>query len=75
MNRSFCDNNDNRDYLVNVSMCPSYADCLEQQVWGKNGEPDKTQKKDHANDAGGYFIAYEYPVIKPVAFMPIRFSH
>jgi hypothetical protein len=75
MNRSFCDNNDNRDYLVNVSMCPSYADCLEQQVWGANGEPDKTQKKDHANDAGGYFIAYEYPVIKPVAFMPIRFSH
>ena len=74
MNRSFCDNNENRDYLVNVSMCPSYADCLEQQVWGKNGEPDKTQKKDHANDAGGYFIAYEYPVIKPVAHMPIRFS-
>ena len=74
MNRSFCDNDNNRDYLVNVSMCPSYADCLEQQVWGANGEPDKSQGKDHANDAGGYFIAFEYPVIKPVANMPIRFS-
>lgn len=74
MNRAFCDNDGNRDYKINVSMCPSYADCLEQQVWGPNGEPDKTQKKDHANDAGGYFIAFEYPVIKPVANMPIKFS-
>lgn len=74
MNRAFCDNNNNREYLVNVNKCPSYADCLEQQVWGNNGEPDKTQNKDHANDAGGYFIAMDYPVIKPVANMPISFS-
>lgn len=73
MNRAFCDNNDNRIYLVNADKCPSYADCLEQQVWNDNGEPDKSQGKDHANDAGGYFIAYDYPVIKPVA-ANIRFT-
>jgi len=74
MNRNFCDNNQNRMYLVNVLRCPNYADCLEQQVWGDNGEPDKKQGKDHMNDAGGYFIAYDYPVIKPVAQMPVRFA-
>jgi len=74
MNRAFCDNNGNRDYLINVSKCPSYADCLEQQVWNPNGEPDKTHGKDHANDAGGYFIAHDYPVIKPVINLPINFA-
>jgi hypothetical protein len=75
MNRAFCDNSNNREYLVNVDMCPSYADCLEQQVWNDNGEPDKTQNKDHANDAGGYFIAFEYPVIKPVAKLAVGFTY
>ena len=58
---------------MNAIKCPSYADCLEQQVWNDNGEPDKTHGKDHANDAGGYFIAYDYPVIKPAA-ANIRFT-
>lgn len=75
MNRVFCDNEENRSYLVNVNKCPSYADCLEQQVWGSNGEPDKTQNKDHANDAGGYFIAHDYPVIKPATKLKVRFSN
>ena len=74
MNRAFCDNNGNRDYLVNIDKCPSYADCLEQQIWNDNGEPDKTQGKDHANDAGGYFIAYDYPVIKPAINLPVKFA-
>jgi len=65
MNAAFCDNSNNRDCLVNADKCPNYAECLEQQVWGDNGEPDKKQNKDHMNDAGGYFIAYDYPVIKP----------
>lgn len=62
MNRAL----DSKDYLVNVDKCPTYADNLEQQVWNANGEPDKSQGKDHTNDAGGYFIAYEYPVVKPL---------
>ena len=60
-------------YLVNVDKCPTYADCLEQQVW-KNGEPDKTSDTDHPNDAGGYFIAYDYPIIKPVAKYSVSFA-
>ena len=75
MNRAFCDNRGNREYFVNVDKCPSYADCLEQQVWNDNGEPDKTQGKDHANDAGGYFIAFEYPVIKPATKLQVSFTH
>jgi hypothetical protein len=48
--------------------CPTYADGLEQQIWGANGEPDKTAGIDHANDAGGYFIHREYPIVKRTAF-------
>lgn len=75
MNRAFCDSNGKRNYLINVDKCPSYADCLEQQVWTSNGEPDKTQGKDHANDAGGYFIAYDYPIIKPVSNLNVSFAY
>lgn len=74
MNRALCDNSGNRDYLINIDKCPSYADCLEQQVWNSNGEPDKTQNKDHANDAAGYFIAHDYPIIKPLAHVEMRFA-
>lgn len=74
MNKAFCDSNGIRNYLINSDKCPAYADCLEQQVWSANGEPDKTQGKDHANDAGGYFIAHDYPIIKPSVVMPIKFS-
>lgn len=62
MNKAFSDG----VYKVNTGRCPEYARCLEQQVYNKNGEPDKTQGLDHLTDAGGYFIAYEYPLIKPV---------
>jgi hypothetical protein len=51
--------------FVNVQNCPSMARCLEQQTYGENGEPDKKAGLDHLNDAFGYFLAYDYPVIKP----------
>ena len=35
----------------------------EQQVYDKNGKPDKDGGADHANDAAGYFIK-KWPVIK-----------
>lgn len=63
-----------RDYLVNSDKCPNYVECLEQQAWNDNGEPDKKQGKDHMNDAGGYFIAYDYPIVKPVADLDFKFS-
>ena len=74
MNLKFCDNEGNRKYLVNVDRCPAYADCLEQQVWADNGEPDKTQNKDHSNDAGGYFISYDYPIIRPAINLKVGFA-
>jgi hypothetical protein len=65
MNAMFCNAQGERRYLVNPFTCPTYADGLEQQVWAANGEPDKSQGNDHANDAGGYFIHRDYPIIKP----------
>lgn len=53
-------------YRVNVDRCPGYVRCLEQQAYDDNGNPDKKQGLDHLPDAGGYFIATDYPIIKPV---------
>jgi len=67
MNGMFCNAEGARRYLVNSDLCPTYADALEQQAWASNGEPDKATGHDHANDAAGYFIHFEYPVIRPFA--------
>ena len=53
------------EYLINVDRCPEYARCLEQQTYDHNGNPDKTQGLDHLPDGGGYFIHYDYPLIRP----------
>jgi hypothetical protein len=57
---------------INVQACPTIADCLEQQAYDKNGEPDKTSGHDHQNDATSYFAFYEMPVNKPVFATGIR---
>ena len=51
--------------FVNPDTCPEAARCLEQQPYNKQGEPDKTTGLDHSNDAFGYPLAYEMPVVKP----------
>ena len=51
--------------FINSDKCPETVRCLEQQVYDKNGEPDKKSGDDHQNDATGYPIAYELPIIKP----------
>lgn len=66
MNAMFCNGAGQRRYLINTRRCQQYIECLEQQVWGENGEPDKKAGKDHANDAGGYYIIKQFPIIKPV---------
>lgn len=71
MNAAFCNSTGERSYLVNTLTCPHYTKKLEQQVW-KNGEPEKDGTED-VNDAGGYFIAYNYPIIRPVANIDVRF--
>lgn len=67
MNGMFCNAEGDRRYLVNADLCPTYADCLEQQAWAANGEPDKSTGHDHPVDAGGYFISHEFPLIKRIA--------
>ena len=58
---------------VNANRCPVVSESLEQQVY-KNGEPDKSNGRDHQNDATTYPIAYEMPVVKPVANVSFRFA-
>ena len=65
MNAMFCNANGERRYKVNVKRCPLYAESLEQQVWDEKGEPDKKSGNDHPNDAGGYFIVKQFPIVKP----------
>ncbi|KGQ19918.1 Phage terminase, large subunit, PBSX family [Lysobacter dokdonensis DS-58] len=73
MNGMFCNAQNERRYRVNVDLCPTYADCLEQQVWAENGEPDKASGNDHPNDAAGYFIHRDFPIIKRIARVePLR---
>lgn len=62
MNVAFLDNEGVRRYRVNVSRCKDYTAALEQQVYDKHGQPDKTQDNDHPNDAAGYFIYARFPV-------------
>lgn len=59
---------------INAKECPVTARGLEQQAYDKNGEPDKSSGVDHQNDATTYPIAYELPVRKPIANMPISFA-
>lgn len=67
MNGMFLNAEGQRRYLVNHDLCPTYSEALEQQAWATNGEPDKSTGHDHYVDAAGYFLAYEYPLIKSVA--------
>ena len=50
--------------FVNARECPRTASDLEKQAYDANGEPDKTAGFDHGNDALGYFVAYEIPVLQ-----------
>lgn len=65
MNTAFCNATGHRTYKVNVERCPNYTKGLEQQAYDDNGEPDKKSGYDHGNDAGGYYIAMDFPVIRP----------
>jgi hypothetical protein len=64
-----------RRLLVNTKACPELTLCLEQQVYDKNGAPDKSQGKDHLNDALGYLIHFLWPVVKPVATRETQIVH
>ena len=66
MNAMFCNSKGKRRYKVNSKMCPKYVRDLEQQAYGTDGQPDKTQGQDHRPDAAGYFIHRRFPVKRPL---------
>jgi hypothetical protein len=66
MNSLILNSQGERRYFVNPLRCPELAGALEQQVYDKFGMPDKASGIDHCIDAAGYYVAYRYPVIKPV---------
>ena len=75
MNMMFHNNHGQSRYLVNDDLCPTYAENLEQQAYNDNGDPDKTAGQDHTNDAGGYYIHKNYPIIKPVSSFSMGRAH
>ncbi len=53
-----------RRWKINTDACPMTTECLEQQAWGANGEPDKSTGHDHMNDANGYFLVKRWPIVR-----------
>jgi len=71
MNAMFHNAAGERRYFVNEIACPKYANSLQYQIYNeKTGEPDKSTGFDHPNDGGGYFIVYNYPIIREAATLP-----
>lgn len=58
-----------RRYFVNPEKCPTFIEALEQQAYNKFGEPDKQTGHDHINDAAGYFIVKDYPIVRNTMFV------
>lgn len=61
---SLCNANGLRRYYVNTTLCPETTEALEQQIYNKQGEPDKSHDNDHPNDALGYYINNQFPIIR-----------
>ena len=66
MNGLILNSQGERRYFVNPIRCPKLVAALEQQAYDKFGMPDKSSGVDHVIDAAGYYVAYRYPVVKPV---------
>lgn len=55
--------------LINTHLCPRYTEALEQQAYDERGEPQKSNNHPEPsdfNDAGGYPIAYKFPIVAPM---------
>lgn len=59
---------------INTKQCPETTNALEQQIYDKFGMPDKTSGLDHTTDALGYFLAYQYPIVKPVTKLIVNWN-
>lgn len=56
-----------RRLKVNTHACPVLTEALEQQPYAASGEPDKTTGHDHPNDALGYRIVADWPLVRRLA--------
>jgi hypothetical protein len=63
-----------RRYLINEDKCPHLVEAFEKQAYDANGEPDKASGHDHPIDAATYFIAYKWPIRKPVMNINLGFA-
>jgi hypothetical protein len=70
MNGMFCNAEGLRRYFVNADKCPTYSDCLEQQPWAANGEPDKTLGHDHACFSGETLVETKAGIFRFDAIPP-----
>lgn len=75
VNALVCNSLGVRTLLVNTLLCPTITECLEQQIYDQNGEPDKKEGKDHAPDALGYFLHFRWPIVKPTGTHMINMPH
>lgn len=69
---AICNGEGYRHWLINTHACPVLTECVEQQIFDKNGEPDKEGGKDHMTDAAGYFLYWHWPVVKPTVSRVIQ---
>ena len=63
---------------VNTEKCPELAFSLESQGYTKKGDPEKFDAHpaiDDWLDSSGYFIHRRFPIHKPIANVPVRFSY
>ena len=67
VNSLICNGAGERALLVNTLAAPTITECLEQQIYDENGEPDKKSGKDHGPDALGYFVYFKWPIVRPTA--------
>lgn len=72
---AICNAEGKRMLLVNTKACPVLTKALEQQIFDKNGDPDKEGGKDHPPDAIGYFVYWKWPVVKPTVSRVIHLPH
>jgi PBSX family phage terminase large subunit len=75
VNTLICNSLGERKILINTLACPTLTECIEQQIYDKNGEPDKSSDNDHAPDAMGYLVHFNWPIIKPIQAQRIQMQN
>ena len=75
VNRLIHDGEGRHTLKVNTLRAPTITECLEQQIYDQNGQPDKKDGKDHAPDALGYILAWNWPIVKPTVSRVINVPH